>query len=82
MFEVLGTPVRVRILKERERYLQDREEKLAKLRQSMDLGTYGGEVVRYLIAQIHSELGWIRRLHRLGAAPASGHREIEGKRTS
>jgi hypothetical protein len=40
----------------------------------MDLGTYGGEVVRYLIEQIHSELGWIRRLQRLGAASEGSHR--------
>ena len=80
MFEVLEAPVRARILKERERYLQDREEKLAKLRQSMDLGTYGGEVVRYLIEQIHSELGWIRRLHRLGAGAGGSHREMQGRK--
>jgi hypothetical protein len=80
MFEELEAPVRARILKERERYLQDREEKLVGLRKSMDLGTYGGEVVRYLIEQIHSELRWIRRLHRLGAASEGSHREIEGRK--
>jgi DNA-binding PadR family transcriptional regulator len=80
MFEVLEAPVRVRILKQRERYLQDREEKLAGLRKSMELGIYGGEVVRYLIGQIHSELAWIRRLYRLGAAPEGGHREMEGRK--
>ena len=80
MFEVLEALVRARILKERERYLQDREEKLAKLRKSMDLGTYGGEVVRYLIEQIHSELGWIRRLHRLDAASEGSHREMQGRK--
>jgi DNA-binding PadR family transcriptional regulator len=80
MFEVLEAPVRARILKQREKCLQEREEKLAGLRKSMDLGLYGGEVVRYLIEQIHSELGWIRRLHRLGNASAGNHRETEEKK--
>jgi len=75
MFEVLEPPVRERILKQRETYLQGREERLAGLGQRMDLGTYGGEVVRYLIEQIHSELGWIRRLRRLDATSKSSHRE-------
>jgi DNA-binding PadR family transcriptional regulator len=81
MFEVLEAPVRVRILKQRERYLQDREEKLAGLRKSMDLGIYGGEVVRYLIEQIQSELAWILRLHHLRAASEGSHREMEGRKT-
>jgi DNA-binding PadR family transcriptional regulator len=80
MFEVLEAPVRVRILKQREQYLQEREDKLAGLRKSMDLGTYGREVVRYLIEQIHSELGWIRRLHRLGTSAVVDHRETEEKK--
>src|SRR5271170_2829309 len=72
MFEVLEAPVRGRILKQRESYLRDREEKLVALRKNMDLGTYGGEVVRYLIAQIHSELGWIRHLRRIEKNPRDG----------
>ena len=42
----------------------------------MDVGTYGGEVVRYLVEQIHSELTWIRRLHRLGANSKSSRGKI------
>jgi hypothetical protein len=80
MFEVLEPPVRERILKQRETYLQGREERLAGLGQRMDLGTYGGEVVRYLIEQIHSELGWIRRLRRLDATSKSSHREAARRR--
>jgi DNA-binding PadR family transcriptional regulator len=76
MFDVLEAPIRTRILKKRESYLEGREAKLANLRRSIDLGIYGGEVVRYLIEQIHSELAWIRRLHRLVASPRSGHREV------
>ena len=80
MFEVLEAPVRERILKQREGYLHDREERLAKLRQSMDMGIYGEEVVRYLIEQIHSELGWIRRVHRRGSASKDSHRGMEGRK--
>jgi hypothetical protein len=39
------------------------------MRLNVDLGIYGGEVIRYLIEQIESERGWIRRLSRLGASP-------------
>jgi DNA-binding PadR family transcriptional regulator len=79
MFEVLKQPIRARILRQRESYLLGREQKLTALRQNLDLGMFGGEVVRYLIEQIHAELGWILRLRRLGAAPRRGHREMAGK---
>jgi DNA-binding PadR family transcriptional regulator len=79
MFEVLDPPVRASILRQRETYLQVREKKLDQLRQNMDLGIYGGEVVRYLIEQIHCERTWVRRLHRLGV-PKSSHREMEGSK--
>jgi DNA-binding PadR family transcriptional regulator len=69
MFALLAEPVRVGILKQRESYLQHREKRLTAMRQNVDLGIYGGEVVRYLIEQIESERGWIRRLSRLGASP-------------
>jgi len=80
MFDVLEAPVRDRILKRRESYLRVRQEKLAALRQSMDLGIYGGEVVRYLIEQIHSELGWIQRLQRIDTTSMHSHREMAGRK--
>jgi len=80
MFAVLEAPVRARILKKRESYLQVREKKLATLRQNMDVGTYGEEVIRYLMEQIQSELAWIRRLHRLSGNPRRGHRKISGRK--
>jgi DNA-binding PadR family transcriptional regulator len=80
MFEVLEEPVRTRILKQRESYLQLREKKLTALPQSIDLGMYGGEVARYLVEQIHCELAWIRRLHRLAANSKHSHREIGGRK--
>jgi DNA-binding PadR family transcriptional regulator len=80
MFELLEAPARARILKQRESYLQGREQKLTTLRQNMDLGIYGGEVVRYLIEQIHSEQAWIRRLGRLAASSKSSPREMAGRK--
>ncbi len=80
MFEVLEKPARTRILEQRESYLRVRQGKLGTLRDNMDLGAYGGEVVRYLIEQIHSELGWIRRLGRLRAKPRNSHRETIGRK--
>jgi DNA-binding PadR family transcriptional regulator len=80
MFEVLEEPVRARILKQRETYLRVRGGEMIALRQGIDLGMYAGEVVRYLIEQIHSELAWIRRLHRLAANPKHSLREIGGKK--
>jgi DNA-binding PadR family transcriptional regulator len=79
MFEALEEPVRASILAARTNYLQVREQKLTLLEQNMDLGTYGGEVVHYLIEQIHSELAWIRRLHRLAASAKSSHHKIGRK---
>ena len=75
MFELLEEPVRASILKTRADYLQARQHKLTELQQRMDLGTYGGEVVRYLIEQIHSELVWMRRLRRLTPNAKSNHRK-------
>jgi DNA-binding PadR family transcriptional regulator len=69
MFALLEEPVRVRILQQRQVYLRRREERLAAMRQNVDLGIYGGEVVHYLIEQIESERAWIRRLDGLAAAP-------------
>jgi DNA-binding PadR family transcriptional regulator len=69
MFALLAEPARVGILKQRESYLQHREQRLTAMRLNVDLGIYGGEVIRYLIEQIESERVWIRRLSRLGASP-------------
>ena len=73
--ETLEDTVRVSVLKTRASYLQAREHKLTELQQNMDLGTYGGEVVRYLIEQIHSELVWMRRLRRVATNTKSNHRK-------
>ena len=80
MFALLEEQVRARILQQRESYLQHREERLTAMRQNVDLGIYGGEVVRYLIEQIESERAWIRRLRRLGASPKKSRPEMTGRK--
>ena len=40
-------------------------EALAALQAHMDIGTYGGEVVRHRHEKMQFELNWIRRLRRL-----------------
>jgi DNA-binding PadR family transcriptional regulator len=77
MFEVLEGQVRNRILEQRENYLRRRKEKLAALQRNMNLGVYGGEVVRYVVAQIQSELTWIRRLRGLAATSKRSRRKTE-----
>ena len=79
MFALLEEPVRNRVLQQREDYLRHRGERLTAMRQNIDLGIYGAEVVRYLIGQIESERAWIRRLHRL-ANPKSSRREVAGRK--
>jgi len=73
MFALIEEPVRTRVLQQRESYLQHREERLTAMRQNLDLGIYGGEVVRYLIEQIQSERAWIRRLGRIEGNPKSSY---------
>jgi DNA-binding PadR family transcriptional regulator len=80
MFALLPEPVRARILKKREDYLQVREQRLATLKQNVDVGIYGAEVVRCLMEQIQSERTSIRRLRRLAVKPKSSHREMAGRR--
>ena len=65
MFQLVSVTARDQILDTRERYLQGRQERLNQLGEKLDLGTFGGEVVRHMIEQTQAELAWIRRLRRL-----------------
>ena len=80
MFALLEEPVRNRVLQQRENYLEHRQERLTTMRQNIDLGIYGEEVVRYLIEQIKSERTWIRRLNRLAPNPQISRREVAGRK--
>jgi DNA-binding PadR family transcriptional regulator len=65
MFELLKPEVCERVLALRESYLRSQKEALTALRAHMDVGTYGGEVVRHRQSRAQLELTWIRRLRRL-----------------
>jgi len=52
----------------REKYLQHREEGLESLQGKMDLGKFGGEIVRYIRKQIEMEQDWLRHLRRMARA--------------
>ena len=64
LFMVLGAAEREQILRERDGWLAAREEKLTNLAAAMDVGEWGGEVVRFLRQQTRSERQWIARLER------------------
>lgn len=64
LFMVLDDAARQQILRERDRWLAAREEKLAKLQAAVDVGDWGGEVVQFLRDQTRDESEWIVRLQR------------------
>lgn len=68
LFPALKPEARESILTLRENYLQHRDEKLQALQGKMDLGKFGGEVVRYMRKQIEVECEWIRHLRRIEKA--------------
>ena len=65
VFPGLRSEAREAILGGRASYLQRRDGKLASLERNMDLGKFGGEVVRYMRKQIAMELEWIQHLRRI-----------------
>lgn len=65
LFPTLKPESRESILTMRESYLQRRDQKLQALQGKMDLGKFGGEVVRYMRKQIEVECEWIRHLRRI-----------------
>lgn len=65
MFALLGTNARAQILGKREAYLRAREERLTILKTNMEVGTYGAEVIGFLLERTRSEIAWIERLRRM-----------------
>jgi hypothetical protein len=49
----------------RSNYLQRRYQRLEALQDNMELGKYGGEIVRYMCKQINMERDWIQRIRRI-----------------
>jgi DNA-binding PadR family transcriptional regulator len=64
LFFALERDTRERILKGREEWLGDRQEKLMRLEQAVNLGEWGGEVVAFLLAQAGEERKWVERLRK------------------
>jgi DNA-binding PadR family transcriptional regulator len=65
LFPALKPEARESILTLREEYLQRRDQKLQALQGKMDLGKFGGEVVRQMRKQMEVECEWIRHLRRI-----------------
>lgn len=74
LFFALDTGTAERILRERRQWLAAREEKLTKLADSIDVGVWGGEVVRFLLAEVSAEREWIASLERRTKREARGRR--------
>jgi DNA-binding PadR family transcriptional regulator len=72
MFDLLKLEARLGILSRREAYLSYREQRLAALKANMDVGTYGGEVARFLVEQGQAERLWIERLRRMQKQKSRG----------
>jgi DNA-binding PadR family transcriptional regulator len=62
LFEILEPATRHRILDERDKWLTQRIARFANLSATMPLGKWGGEVVKFLHAQLVAEQKWIARL--------------------
>jgi DNA-binding PadR family transcriptional regulator len=65
LFPGLKAEVRESILGRRENWLHGRGQHLAALQANMELGKFGGEIVRHMRTQIEMELEWTRRLRRI-----------------
>ena len=64
LFNVLDKETCTRILAARDQWLMMSEQRLARLSGALDLGSWGGVVVRFLQGQVVSERRWISRLKR------------------
>jgi hypothetical protein len=68
LFAGLKPEVRETILSRREKYLQNRDAKLAVLQEKMELGKFGGEIVGHMRKQIKMDREWMRHLRRIAKA--------------
>ncbi len=72
LFSVLKAEVQATILTAREQRLHRRDQVLHALQGKMDLGKFGGEVVRHMRKQVEMEQEWIRHLRRMTTATSRG----------
>jgi len=68
LFTTLKPEVRENILTRRETWLQTRDQKLAALQANMELGKFGGEIIRHMRKQLEMEVEWVRHLRRVAKA--------------
>lgn len=71
VFEALPAESREAILSAREAFLQRRDQRLQTLQENMDLGKFGGEIVRHMRKQLATQQEWVRHLRRIAKAEGS-----------
>src|SRR5215469_3972830 len=81
VFEALPAESREAILSAREGFLQRRDQRLDTLQENMELGKFGGEIVRHMRKQIQMEQEWLRHLHRIAKAVVGSKRSSEHVRS-
>ncbi len=72
VFGALEGESRQGILSSRESFLARRDQTLSGLQEKMDLGKFGGEIVRHMRKQIEMEREWIRHLRRIAKPEKTG----------
>jgi DNA-binding PadR family transcriptional regulator len=65
LFAALKPEIRENILSRREDRLQNRDQHLATLQVNLELGKFGGEIVRHMRKQVEMDLEWVRHLRRI-----------------
>jgi DNA-binding PadR family transcriptional regulator len=65
LFAALKPEIRENILSRREDWLQNRDQHLAMLQVNLELGKFGGEIVRHMRKQVEMDLDWVRHLRRI-----------------
>src|SRR5215469_6332154 len=82
VFEALPADSRIAILSAREAFLQRRDQKLETLQENMELGKFGGEIVRHMRKQIQMNQEWIRHLRRIAKTHVGSKRSSQPVRSN
>jgi DNA-binding PadR family transcriptional regulator len=77
VFEALPAESRGAILSAREAFLLRRDQRLETLQENMELGKFGGEIVRHMRKLIQINQDWIRHLRRIAKAEAGSKKSAE-----
>ena len=68
LFTMLKPELRESIVARRESWLEACDHRLATLQANMELGKFGGEIVRHMRKQLEMEVEWVRHLRRVAKA--------------